>query len=106
MKNHTYEETLGETSAFLLLSGAATLLTSACIVWDRSVENSQAMARAFYGLAASLSVAALLYSLLVVWGVLAALPWLFRLLIYRGWIVIGAASSSAPLSVINLCGGD
>jgi hypothetical protein len=55
---------LGETAAFLLLSAAATLFAFACIVWDRSVEKSQAMAHAFYSLSASLSAAALLYSLL------------------------------------------
>lgn len=94
---------MGETPIFLVLTLAATCFVLVFIVWNRSVPNSQAVARGFYFLSLFLSSAALLYVLLDVFviPVNTGGGLLLRVLIYRGWLVIGTGVSSALLILLN-----
>ncbi len=95
---------MGETSAFLLLTLATAVLASACVLANKSISWAQGMARAFYIFSVGVSLAVLVYILL---GELRIVPeneeylrWL-RPLLFRGWVVIGVAVSSAVLVVLN-----
>lgn len=94
---------MAETPAFFCLTLIATVLSSGCILWPRSVGSSNTMARAFYGISAVISFTALVWILLGSIGVL-PLGWespaLLRILLYRGWIVIGTGLSSALMIMI------
>ncbi len=99
---------MGETSAFLLLTLVSTVLVSVCLWRTRSVPSALGMARGFYFLAVLLSLAALVLILLGVAGIVPQNAhygrWL-RLLIYRGWLVIGVSISSAILILLSLLPG-
>ena len=98
---------MGETSTFLSLSLIAAVLAYGCILWSPSILSSMRMAQAFYIASAVMSLAALLWILL---GSTGMLPQgldstrLFHILIYRGWVVIGAGISSALLIVVDITG--
>jgi len=96
---------LGETSAFLLLTLAATMLVFLCIIWNASISRAQGMARGFYLLSVVVSLATLIYILLGVTGLVPQSSefsrWL-RPLLFRSWIVIGVGISSAFLVLLNL----
>ncbi len=95
---------MGETSAFLLLTLAATALVSFSIIWNASISRAQGMARGFYTFSVLVSLATLIYILLGVTGVVSQdggfSRWL-RPLLFRGWIVIGVGISSALLVLLN-----
>jgi putative oxidoreductase len=82
---------VGETSTFLFLTTAATLVISVYVLWNRSVPRAQKTARGFYRLAVVVSVMALIWILVGILGVPenAGYARVLRLLLYRGWIVIG-----------------
>lgn len=99
---------MAETPAFFSLTLIAAVFSSGCILWPRSVGSSQIMARTFYGSSAVMSVAALLWILLGSIGILpqsGESPALLRILIYRGWIVIGTGLSSALMIMTVLAMG-
>jgi len=95
---------LAETPGFFLLTIAATVFAAACIVRNRSTHNSHSMARTFYLASAVLSFAALFCVLL---GILGMAPQsggyvrFFRILIYRGWLVIGTGIASVLLFLVS-----
>jgi DoxX-like family len=95
---------VGETSLFLIFSGASTLLASRFIVQNRDESASEVAARVFYWICFALSVAALLW---ITFGALGWFPvsatsaWWFRILIYRAWLVVGTAVSCAVLLVLS-----
>jgi uncharacterized membrane protein YphA (DoxX/SURF4 family) len=97
------EGKLGETLSFFILTLAATWFVLVFAVWNRSVLNSQAMARGSYSLSLFLSSASLLYVLLGVFvtPMNAGGGLLLRVLIYRGWLVIGTGISSTLLILLN-----
>src|SRR5215469_3841187 len=102
------EESLGETPAFFSLTLIAAVLASACILWPRVVSRSHVMARAFYVSSAVISFAALLWILLGSFGLLPQgneSPLLLRILIYRGWMVIGTGLSSTLMIIVALAVG-
>jgi uncharacterized membrane protein len=95
---------MNDTSSFFLFTLTTTLAVSVIVVWNRSVVNSGRMARGFCILCLVLGLAAFITTIFVVSGLLpvkGAFGLLFRLLIYRGWIVIGTGVSSALLMVSN-----
>jgi uncharacterized membrane protein YphA (DoxX/SURF4 family) len=99
---------LDETSTFLSLTLIATVLASGCILWSRSILSSTTMAQTFYLASAAMSFGALLWILLGSFGMLphgVESTKLFRILIYRGWVVIGTAISSALLIVADMAAG-
>lgn len=91
---------MNQTSVFFVLTVAVTVSAMACIVSSRSIENARSLARIFYLATAVLSFAALLCILL---GVLGIQPksesyvQFFRILVYRGWLVIGTGIASVVL---------
>ena len=99
---------MGETSAFFSLTLIAAVLASACILWPRAISRAPGMARTFYVGSAVMSFAALLWILLGSFGILpqgTESPWLLRILIYRGWTVIGTGLSSTLMIVMALAVG-
>jgi hypothetical protein len=97
--------TLGDTFAFLLLTFTATVLVSVCVIWNTSISRAQGMARGFYILSVILSLATLIYILLGDSGVVREsdeFSQRLRLLLFRGWLVIGVGISSALLVLLNL----
>lgn len=95
---------MGETYLFLALSGVSALSVSAWIVKNRINAASRATALAFYWISITLSVAAFIWSILDVLGWLpvnTTSSWWFRILIYRAWLVIGTAVSSAVLLILS-----
>jgi len=95
---------LGETSAFVLLTLAATMLASVCVISNASISCAQGMARGFYILCVVLSLATLIYIILGDSGVVRESDRFFlwlRPLLFRGWIVIGVGISSAFLVLLN-----
>ena len=95
---------MGETSAFVLLTLAATMLASVCVISNASISCAQRMARGFYILCVVLSLATLIYIILGDNGVVRESDRFFlwlRPLLFRGWIVIGVGISSAFLILLN-----
>ncbi len=98
---------LSETSLFLLLTLAATMLVSVCVLWNASISRAQRMANAFYLLSVVLSLGTLLYILLGDTGVIRESDEYFRWLrplLFRCWLVIGVGISSALILLLNLVG--
>ena len=91
-----------QTATFFLLTAATTIIVSGWALSNRSARLSERTARAFYFLAIALSVAALLLILAGVLGVHEgpAYVHVLRVLLFRGWIVIGVGISAAALLVI------
>ena len=99
---------MGETPAFFSLTLIAAVLASGCILWPRSISRSHASARTFYVSSAVMSCAALLWILLGSIGVVpqsSKSPSLLRILIYRGWTVIGTGLSSTLMIMVALAVG-
>ena len=99
---------MGQSSGFLILTFAATLLISICVIANRSLTRSRLMARGFYIFAVTVSVATLLYILSGVAGIVPEnaeyVHWL-RPLLFRGWLVVGVGLTSALLILLNLAPG-
>jgi len=94
---------LVNTWSFCLLSVASTLFVAVCIVWPKSICSAQAIARALYIFSLIVSMVPLLITLLAVSGSLPnneLLASLFRIFVFRGWVVIGVAISSAVLAIL------
>lgn len=90
---------MGDTATFFFLTATATLIALLVILSNRSEPRALAMARAFYFVSVALSLAALAWML---GGIVAGhesvlYGRVFRLLLYRGWIVIGVGVASALL---------
>ena len=95
---------MGDTPAFLLLTLFATGLVCALLLWNQSVRNSEHFAQAFYVFCLVSSGIALFLVSLRALGLLNGAAWyapVLRILIYRGWIVIGTAVSAAIFVVLS-----
>ena len=95
---------MSDTAVFLALSAVSALSISPLIVRSHSENSTRQTASAFYWITIVLSMMALLWVILDALGRLprsAQSPWLFRLLIYRGWVVIGTAVSCAILLAVD-----
>jgi uncharacterized membrane protein YphA (DoxX/SURF4 family) len=93
-----------ETTQFFSLSAASTLLVATCLVGTRSESVSRTCAQAFYWLSVTLSCVAFVWITLDAVRFLPIEPgwnWLFRILVYRGWLVIGTAVSCVALLFLN-----
>ena len=102
------EAGVGDTSSFFLLTLAATVICGVVVAANRSPSRAEGMARGFFLLAVALSLAALV---LVLAGTSGLVPenaayarWL-RLLLFRGWLVIGMGVSSALLALLSYVPG-
>lgn len=95
---------MGQTAAFLVLTATMTLVVSVWALYNRSVETAERVARGFYIVSVALSVAALLWILAGMLGMPkdAAYVSVLKLLLFRGWIVIGFGLSAAILTVFLL----
>ncbi len=83
-------------------------MVSAYIISNRVDRILQATAGTFYWVCIGLSVAAFLWVALAALGrlpVIVSSIWLFRILIYRAWLVIGTAISGAILLILDRCTG-
>ena len=95
---------MAETTQFFSLAAASTLLVSACLVGTRSERVSRTCAQAFYWLSVALSAVAFVWITLDAVRFLPIEPgwnWLFRILVYRAWLVIGTAVSCVALLFLN-----
>jgi len=95
---------MNDTSSFFLLTLTTTIAVSVFVVLNRSVVDSGRMARVFCILCLVLGLAAFITTIFAASGLLSvkgAFGLLFRLLIVRGWIVIGTGVSSALLMPSN-----
>jgi hypothetical protein len=90
---------VGETSTFLLLTAVVTLVISGLLLCNRSVGRARSFARGFYFLSVALSLAALAFVLAGTFGLPEGPGYtrLLRVLLFRGWIVIGIGIASALL---------
>lgn len=86
---------------------ASTLFVSVCLLWNHSEQRSKIAAKVFYCVAAGLSVAALLWILAGVIGVTEneAYVRILRVLLYRGWIVIGVGLAVTLLLSLQAVAG-
>jgi hypothetical protein len=94
---------MGETSTFLLLTAAATLAISGMLLCNRAVVRARAFARGFYFLSVALSLAALALVLAGTFGLPEgpAHSRLLRILLFRGWIVVGVGISTTLLLALS-----
>jgi putative oxidoreductase len=94
---------VGETSTFLLLTAVATLAISGLLLCNRSVVRARSCARGFYFLSVALSLAALALVLAGTFGLPESPGYvrLLRVLLFRGWIVIGVGLSAALLLTLR-----
>ncbi len=82
-----------------------TLVCFTLVVWPHSVATSLKLARSFYFLCLFLALLGITATILSVTGLLpfrGSLAVIFQIIIFRGWIVIGMAISSAILLLLNL----
>jgi hypothetical protein len=104
-RTETKRRPLNETSTFLWLTLTATLLASACILGSWSTLSSKIMARAFYFASALMSIVILLWIILETTGIVpqaTVSTKLFQILIFRGWMVIGAAIGAVLLILLDV----
>ena len=97
---------VNDTSLFLTLSGTAAVLVSAYIFSNPFAVPARANERAFYWFSIAFSATAFLWVTSDALGLLApntTSSWWFRVVIYRGWLVIGTAVSCALLLILNSC---
>lgn len=94
---------MGETPKFFFLVSFAAVLVSSFILRSHTTENSRAMARRFYYICIVLSSAALLLSVLSSFGALHGEVYarVFRILVFRAWVVAGTALSAAIIVLLN-----
>src|ERR1044071_791928 len=93
------------TTIFIFLTLLMTLVSFTLIVWPHSVATSLKLARNFYFLSLLLALLGLIATVLSVTRLLpfkGNLAIVFLIIIFRGWIVIGVAISSAVLVLLNL----
>ena len=94
---------MGETPAFLLLTAVATLVISGVLLCNGSVALARSFARGFYFLSVALSLAALALVLAGTFGLPEGPGYvrLLRVLLFRGWIVVGVGLSAALLLTLR-----
>ena len=92
---------MGQTATFLVLTAAAAVAVLAWASFNRSVETALRVARAFYFVSVMLSIAALLWIMAGMMGMPKGAGYLIvlKLLLFRGWVVVGVGVSAALLAV-------
>ncbi len=97
---------MGETTKFFFLVSVATAIASFFILRTKSTRDSQLMARGFYFVCVGLSATALLFSILSPFNLLHGEVYaqLFRVLIYRAWIIAGTVLAAAFITVLSAAG--
>lgn len=95
---------MGETPKFFILLSAAAVLAFFFILRSKSTKDSQAMARGFYFICTVLSAAALALSVLIQFQLRQGELYVFRILVFRAWIVAGTAIASAAFILLRRVG--
>jgi uncharacterized membrane protein YphA (DoxX/SURF4 family) len=96
---------MDQTITFIFLTLIMTLVCFTFIVWPHSIAISIKLAKSFYFLCLFLALLGMTATILSVTGLLpfkGTLAVIFQIIIFRGWIVIGIAISSAILLLLNL----
>src|SRR5262245_19771606 len=95
---------MDQTVTFILLTCAATLLISGIILGNRRPEASNKIAAAFYVLCIFFALIGIITTVLSVSGTVqfkGPLAYVFQIVIYRGWLVLGTGISTAILVLGN-----
>ena len=97
---------MADTPQFFIRVLLSTALVWSFLRWNRSVPLARTMARSFYALCVLLSSAALVLSILSPFHIFSGPTYaaVFRVLIFRGWIVAGVGLSAAAFMLLNLSG--
>jgi uncharacterized membrane protein YphA (DoxX/SURF4 family) len=98
---------MDQTSAFFLFSLAGTLVSLTAIGLSRSPRILNNLARGFFLLCLFLGSLVIIATILSVSGLLAftgTFGLVFKILIFRGWLVVGAGIVSAILVLLNSAG--
>ena len=92
---------MGPSAAFFVLTATTTLAAAGWALFNRSAEASERVARGFYVVSVSLSLAALLWILAGRLGMHRGASYVYalKLLLFRGWIVIGVGLAAAGLAI-------